>query len=277
MEMKNLTIIFPARSNLKAFYDLMNNIISMTKDHKNIETLCAIDLDDEVLMDAKQFLERKFAKANLAIFPRERSEHFTKDYWNFLANKASGRFIVNTALGCEITTQDWDEVVYRKMSNHADKLGDDIVHGLIKDNIRRDGEDKEFPNFSCHPVVSKKHVEALGYLFDERYWAWGCDPVVTLIYNILSQILKQRRIVSLTNVEIIANDSIHTTKETDENKLIVMRELDKGYQHFLRISQEHPYAMTNEEATEEAIKLKNYILKTDIDRSVHGPCGHPKN
>jgi hypothetical protein len=257
--MKKISLILPARNNIKAFYDLMYNIIDQTKDPAGLEVLVAIDNDDEVFMDCRWFLESKFNKVHLAFFFRDRSDYFTRDYWNFLARKAQGRFIVNTALGCKITTPGWDVTVYNKMDAYAREVGDDIIHGLIKDNIRRTDEDPLYPHFSCHPVLSRKHVEALGYLFDERYWAWGCDPAVTIVYKALSQILNQRRIVSLTEVEIIALDSIHTTKETDEEKLKVMRSLDKGYQHFLRINQEHPYSMTPEDAAQEARKLCGYI------------------
>lgn len=257
--MKNLSFILPARGNLKAFYELMHNIVEKTKEPQNLEVLAAIDFDDEVFMDFFPDLERKFEKVGLKFFPRERSEYFTRDYWNFLAKKSEGRFIIPIALGCLITTQEWDVKVYNKMDEYSKVVGDDIIHGLIKDNIRRTGECPIYPHFSCHPVVSKEHVDVLGYFFDERYWAWGCDPAVTIVYKSLTEMRKQRRIVSCTDVEIIALNSIHTTKETNEDVLKVMRSLDKGYQFFLKISQEHPYSMTQEEADIEARKLVVYI------------------
>ena len=272
--MKKLSVIFPARSNIAAMYNRMNNIIAMTDDHDGIEVLCAIDTDDEVFVDLKDHLEKKFAKINLKFFVVQRSEHFTKDYWNFLAKQANGRFIVVGGLDCQIMTKRWDEIIYRKMSKYADIAGDDLVHGLLKDGIKREGENALYPNFSCNPVVSKKHVEVLGYLFDERYWCWGSDQAVTYIYKMFSDILHQRRIVSITNVEILAENSMHTTKETDEAKLEIMRQLDRGYQHNLRINQEHPYTMTIEDALVEAEKLKSYVNM--YKSGIGGPCGHQK-
>jgi hypothetical protein len=266
MGMKKLSLILPVRENLKAFYDLMYNISFKTLNLKDIEILVAIDYDDEIFMDCIDLLKRKFGTLDLQFFPVSRSDHFTKDYWSFLAKKARGRFIIPIALGCQINTPSWDNIVYKKMDEYAREVGDDIIHGLIKDNIRRTGEDPLYPNFSCHPVLSKEHVDALGYFFDERYWAWGSDQAVTIVYKELFKFLKQRRIVSLIDVEIVAVNSIHTSGETDETKLKIMRELDRGYQHFLRIDQEHQYSMTPQDAKAEAIKLFSYITNK---RNVH--------
>jgi hypothetical protein len=246
---------------MQALYNTLNNIRAMTVDPHEIEVLCAIDNDDEVLCDHAEAIEKKFSDMNLKFHKTERSEHFTKDYWNFLAKKCSGRYIVVGGADCIIKTPGWNKIIYNKMSEYADVVGDDMINGLTKDGLdfRRRGENLKFPNFSCNPVVSKEHVEAMGYLFDERFWAWGSDHVITDLYRDVSKKLGQFRLVSLTDVQIVAVESIHTTEESDEAVLAIMRKLDKSYQKMIRIDAEHPYTMTPEDLSAESDKMIMYI------------------
>lgn len=277
--MKNISIILPVKGRVDAFYSLMNSLILNTKDLSKIEVLVACDMDDEVFCDLIDFLENKYRLISLKIYKRLNSNHFSRDYWNWLAEKSNARFIINVALGCKFETFWWDDIVYKKMSEYANIVGDDLIHGLIKDNIPRHGEDKEYPNFSCHPVLSKKHIEVLGYLFDERNVCWGCDQCVTIVYKELEKQLNQKRIVSLTDVYISADKDIHTTTQEDLNKLAkdigveanmpntefilkVLRITNSSYQKFLKLSQDNPYSMTKEDAIIEAKKLYNYIRRS---------------
>lgn len=274
--MIRISVIVPVRSNMKAFYDLMESLLATTACPEEIEVLAAHDEDDKVFLHHTDCLIDEFGFFNLRFFEQERSEHFSKDYWNYLAKKAQGRFIINVALGCRFKTQKWDRIVYKKMHEHSKVVGDDLIHGLIKDNIPRHGEDPKYPNFSCHPVVSREHVKALGYLFDERNWVWGCDQCVTILYKALNAQMNEQRIVSLVDVEIAADKDIHTTTKDDllelsrqiglpplaqnlEAILNLLRLQNKSYQKFLRISQEHPFTYGEAEAWPEAEKLKAYI------------------
>lgn len=254
-----LSLIFPARGNLSAIYRTLYNFKEMTKNLSQTEVLIAIDSNDEILIDTQELIINKFSEINLTFFIREQSDYFTRDYWNFLANQANGRFIVIGGSDCLIKTKGWDEIVYSKMDQAASKFGDDIIHGLIRDGLRRNGEDKLFPNFSSNLVLSKQHIKALGYLLDERYWGWGSDQVVTFIYKKLCYLKHQDRIISLVDVVISADDSMHVGVGIDDKDIEILKKYDKAYQKHLKISQEHPYTMTDEDANEEATKLMNYI------------------
>ena len=271
-----ISIIVPVRSDLKAFFELMDSIRQTIKIPEEIEIIAGFDNDDRVFAFCASALQQEYKGLNLEFHRRDRSEYFSRDYWNWLAKKATGRWIVNVALGCKFLTDGWDEIIRSKMGCHAEKFGDDLVHGLIKDNIPRHGEDPKFPHFSCHPVVSKKHIDILGYLFDERNWAWGCDQCVTILYKALNVILNQDRRVSLTDVAIFAEKDIHTMTQMDLDNIAkdldilptpqstefiikVLRHQNKSYQKFLRISDQHPYSMSPEDALKEAHKLADHI------------------
>lgn len=253
--MIDLSIIIAARRDHFKLFKLFHNIVMQSENPSNIEVLVVIDDDDIELLKWTQHFIKTEKRFYLSIFIVKQSEHFTKDYWNFLAKKASGRWIIPLACDVKILTKGWDEIVIRKMGEHAATLKDDFILGLTRDNLRRDGEDALYPHFSCFPVISKMQVDKLGYFFDERDYAWGSDQNICSLYKVLEKLTGEKRIVSLVEVKIHATDSIHTTQETDEKKLESMRIADKSYQKFLRIQQEHPFTMTEKDMRIEARKI----------------------
>jgi hypothetical protein len=259
MGMIKITVILPARGQIDKFERMMASFVRTTRTPNDVEILIAIDDDDPVFMSQSSELEEKYHNFNLRFIICKPSEHFTKDYWNVLARLAKGRWIFPIACDHEVITPKWDRILVQEMERRAESIGDDIIHGLIKDNIKRTNEDPLYPNFSCHPVQSKEHVEVMGYFFDERYWAWGPDQAVSWLYRALCKLTGENRLVSLMGVEIVTHDSIHTTTETDPDKLEEMRRNDKNFQKFCRIEREHPCTLTTEDYLNEALKLREYI------------------
>lgn len=264
--MKNITVIFTVREHVKSFEETIESFTTNAFNPNNIEFLVAIDDDDKPMLDIVSDFETIYEKFSMKFFICQRSEHFTKDYWNMLAKKAQGRFILPSACDQKMMTKHWDKKIYDKMEDASKKYKDDILHGLIKDNIRRNGEDPRYPNFSCNPVLSKKHVEVLGYFFDERYWSWGSDQAVTNLYKHLWSITKEWRLVSLVDVEIFTFNSPHVVPDwMTEKDVAEMKANDKGFQLHNRIAQEHPCDLDKVEIKDllydlEAEKLKRYIL-----------------
>jgi hypothetical protein len=256
--MIKISFILPARGDVKGLLTMVESFEEMTSNQDEVEILCGIDEDDAVLFPIHKELARDHKMLRFMIF-NSIDENFPRKYWNPLAREAKGRWIMIAGCDCVVLTKEWDKILYNEMSRRADIYGDDILHGLTRDNIKRHGEDPLYPNFSCNPVVSKEHVNAIGYFLDERYWGWGGDHAVTYVYKLLQDMMHKRRIISLTSIKIFAYNSMHTTDETNEDKLAEMRKNDKSYQKFLRISQAHPYTMTIEDAIIEAEKLKDYL------------------
>lgn len=257
--MKRITIIITQRGHVDKFINFIEELVASTQDPASIEILVAIDDDDQEFLSAYGSLEQKYMFFSLKFFVVKQSEHFSKDYWNFLAKKAAGRFIIPICCENKILTAHWDQIIWDKMGEAARQFGDDYLLGLTKDNIKRRCEDPIYPNFSCHPVISRQFVSEMGYFFDERYWCWGADQAAALLFRTLSALIDQWRLVSLVDVKIYDYNSMHTTDETDPVKLEQMRQADKGYQKQLRISQEHPCSLQPEDFEIEANKIIQLI------------------
>jgi hypothetical protein len=70
--------------------------------------------------------ENKYAKLNIKFFIVDRSDHFSKDYYNFLSLKANGRWIMCVNDDSEFITEGWDTIINTEMSKAGDEFGDDI-------------------------------------------------------------------------------------------------------------------------------------------------------
>jgi len=259
MGMKKISVLLTQRGQPEKISSMLSDIFFNIYEPDSVEFLIAVDDDDQDILRVYKTIETSFSPLKVKFFIVKQSEHFTKDYWNFLAKQAEGRFLFSIACDNKFLTRHWDKIIYEKMDNASKKFGDNFICGLTKDNIKRHGEDPNYPNFSCHPVLSKEYVAKMGYFYDERYWTWGSDQAVAILYRELSKMINEWRLVSIMDVQIYDYNSMHTTDETDPVKLEAMRIADKGYQKNLRISQEHSCDLKKEDYQKEAQKIIDFI------------------
>jgi len=113
----------------------------------NIEIITCVDHDDE---------------AGKAAFPDAviSNENTVVAAWNKAAEEATGDVLV--ALDDDFCpTHAWDQIIESYMSNGAD-----ILH--VGDKHRKD-------ELICHPIVSKRFYEAMGYLWHPSFKSVYCD------------------------------------------------------------------------------------------------------
>lgn len=200
---------------------MMKTMLETCSKPEEIEILIAMDEDDEETVDYvrnKDFGIEKYLQVT------KRSTHFTKDYINPLARKAKGRWLITINDDCDFQTKGWDKIIHYEMNEKSDEYKDDVIIGLIRDEIPRYGENERFPHFSSFPVVGKEFVTALGYLQDERCYVWGADHVLADVFRMWNK----NRMVSLTHVTI-GHLSTHTGR----------RKVNENYEYFQQIDQDH--------------------------------------
>ncbi len=233
--MIKISLVTALRGQHDIFENLLNSIVKNTQRLNEIELLVCIDGDDN---DTQKMISRwtLLCPIHTRFFIVERSEHFTRDYINYLAKMADGRFVMNINADSEFVTPNWDEHVYARMEIACRQSKDDIWLGLVKDGLVRTGEDPKFPHFTCWPIVSKASIDTLGYFLDERFKIWGPDHFIAAVYR------RANRLVSLTNV-LIEHNSVHNHRRPD----------DGNYARFHQIDKENPFVIT-EEVIEESYK-----------------------
>jgi len=211
-------------------------------DPKKIEILLAMDYDDEIGNGAIDGLRQKYPDIQIIIKMCGFSEDFVNQYCNPLAVMARGRWIMAFTDDALFVTPKWDKLIIDRMTQKAESIDDDIWFGLVKDGLARIGEDKLFPNFTCWPVISKEHVDALGYMYHPHFIMNGADHFIAEVYKGLN------RRVSLTHV-FIDHDSPHTMK----------RPHDEDWTRIQDMNMRNHRGYTKEMVEQEIIKLSDYI------------------
>lgn len=240
--MIKISLILPYRDQYALLAQLIDSIMVTTADLSSIEMVLAVDNDDEVMKKNSGIYERiyPFMKFHFT----EKSDHFVRDYFNFAASRATGRYIICINADSIFKTKDWDTFVYEAMDRASKTDGDDIHLGLIRDGINRHHEDPLYPNFTSWVTVSKQSVDSLGYLYYEKYKMWGVDHFIADVYK------KIGRLVTLTHV-FIDHCNIHTGQ----------RPADENHAKFGIISE------SNEEVTQSDVESEAGKLLVEIERA----------
>lgn len=238
----NISLVLAFRQRVNRLQELIDSLVATTKDLASVEMVLAVDKDDEVGLN---FVRNTLFPMPVQILECYRSEHFSKDYINPLARMSKGRWIINLNDDSVFKTNNWDALLLKEMNLKADKAGDDIFLGLIKDGMTRTGEDKLYPHFSSWPVVSKESIEAVGYFFNEKFYIWGGDHFIANVYRRLG------RLVSLTN--------IHIDHNSHHNKLRYRDEQDINYERFCAIETVHGFTITHDMVIDEAFEFELYL------------------
>jgi glycosyltransferase involved in cell wall biosynthesis len=168
---KKFSIVFPTRERAKLLTELLDSLAIKTKELSEIEVLIAIDLDDKT---DYSFLENySFVQS----FRVPRSLNFSEDYYNYLAAKSVGEWIITANDDARFETQHWDVHAFNSLESLPR-----VIYGWIEDNLgmyRARGQG----DYCCFPLFGRKGYEALGYIFPSRIPTWGCDIWASNLYK----------------------------------------------------------------------------------------------
>lgn len=257
--MIKISIVTPVRENEKELARALESIRKTAEIKEEIEVVFVIDRCDGVLLPKVAVLEEEYKDLNLRIIKTDRSEHFVRDYYNFAARQARGRWILAINIDVEFMTPSWDRKIIEKMEAAAKACGDDILYGIVKDGLPREGDPglekckkaiwHKKVDFSCWILTSKAFVNFYGGMMDPTNWLWGADHWTGIMWQ---NVLAGARVVMIRDVFI---DHIsHHVKDLPQ---------PPSFSRFCDIMRRHPIIYTQEMAEKEARKIEAYI------RSLH--------
>lgn len=170
------SIILPSRGRVGLLGQMLDSFKANTDDLSQIEILVVHDNDDD---ETKGFLDQlpKEVYGFVKKFSTTRSMNFSKDYYNFLASKVTGEWIIcgNDDMRCQ--TPHWDSVSYRILKDKPR-----VIYGYIEDGLggakaRGGGE------YCCFPLQGMQGVHSMGFVFPIRIPVWGADMWARNLYD----------------------------------------------------------------------------------------------
>ena len=195
----NFSIVLPTRERPELLVNLLHSIALNTTNKEDIEVLVAID-DDDTSYD---HLDLAYSFVKVFRTRRSKDMNFSRDYYNFLAKKSTGRWIIAANDDCQFETPGWDEIAFNTLK---DLPG--VIYGWMEDGL---GEfrAKGHGNYCCFPLQGRAGVEALGGVFPERIPNWGADIWAKNLYDSIDSVVE-------IPIKLIHYNYHNGTREQDE-------------------------------------------------------------
>jgi len=178
-----------------------------TKYKDQIEFFIAID---EGTKEEFNKWYRDIYSFKVEIVERPKTDDFSNDYYNYLANRCSGKHIIAFNDDAWMRTHHWDH----KILHEVKKYGWTIYMLDIPDTARIHYNN----NFPCFPCVSRRAMNTLGFLLHREVPIYPADQFTWAIYNAAC------RVIPIRNV-LIQHDHIH---ESDPSKQDMMEKFRRS-------------------------------------------------
>ena len=121
--MIKISLITPTRNRPDDLERLLKSLDQTTRRPEEVEILFYVDDDDFVTLSLIKHYEELYSNFNIYFHVGPRSDHFSKDYYNFLSKMAKGRWVMAINDDSIFKTKGWDRVVCEKMEIAAKKTG----------------------------------------------------------------------------------------------------------------------------------------------------------
>ena len=193
----NFSIVLPSLGNKQQILKMLSSFERTTRYKDKIEFLIAIDEgNSRIIAD----VPRGTFSFDITFFERPKTKDFTNDYYNWLADRSTGKNIMVFNDDAWMRTQDWDAKILREIADSRWS-----IYCLdIPDTARM----KYKHTFPCFPCVSRRAFCTLGFVLCKDIKMYPADKVTFAIYE------NAQRVIPIRNV-IIEHE--HVT-ETDESK-----------------------------------------------------------
>lgn len=193
------TIMIPTRKRQYMLKDLLQSIYNTATEKYEVETLITYDNDDQNTIDALPSLKTTTKNYPVKFFSRERHYATSGVYYNEMAEKATGDFVIAVNDDTIFTKNHWDELGYKKLEEYMIGRPDRIVYGITND-FEVEHHRNENNYFSCFPLLSKETVKVMGFFFDPIFAKDGADWDLVMTYRELRRVVDLRNEIEIQHI-----------------------------------------------------------------------------
>lgn len=258
--MLNFSLLVPTRARISGLKRLLRSIKATTNHPENIEVLILCDDDDLDTIKVLDKIQETYKILNIVCYKRPRSEWNNEDYYNYLARKASGRFIWVVADDLKFLVKGWDYYILNKLNTYLMDKPDRLVCANILDNTPGPGDPpankKEFP---CFPLFSREVLNLLGFILAPQLPTWGADRYAYRLFT------KANRFLVINNEVYLDHISYHKDYKVVEADELTTRagELCAKY----AVIDKHSFHKQGPTIQQQANQLLEYINVKKMDHT----------
>lgn len=180
----NFSICFASRGRVPLLRNLFDSIAGNSKFLDKVEVLVGIDNDDTATCNAVDQLTTRFPFVQF--FRRDRSHMLNRDYinWVYDISGRKGDYVIACNDDAIFATKNWDEILLNKFNDFIKDKPDGVVYGYTTDTILN----RFNMGYCCFPTLSKRGVEALGWIMPPEYHSWVADISCWRVYHAVGRI-----------------------------------------------------------------------------------------
>lgn len=165
------SFILPSSGDYNRLKKMFDSFERTTKHKDKIEFLLAVDTGNTDIIKA---IEGKKYNFSIKFFERDKTEDFTNDYYNWLADRTVGKNIITFNDDAWMRTNHWDVKILRKIK----QIGKTVYLIDIPDTARIKYQNR----FPCFPLVSRRAFCTLGFVLCPKIRMFPADKVTHAIY-----------------------------------------------------------------------------------------------
>ncbi len=216
----HFSLLIPTRKRPQMITDLLYSIYDTAKDPNTVETLVTYDNDDIRTIQIISNLKEIYKKLPVKFFSRERHYATSGVYYNEMAQKATGDYLIAVNDDAIFTKMGWDMEGYKKLEEYLVSKPDRIVYGITNDmEVERNRNDSNY--FSCFPLLSKEVVKVMGFFFDPIFHKDGADWDLVMPYRELRRVIDLRNEIIIKHISFRSGRRLHDALDRDEMKIPV--------------------------------------------------------
>lgn len=204
-KMKDFSIVIPVRGNIKGLRVTLGAFELFTAQKDKLEVILIADNDDPDLI--KYNIIGRDYTYDIMAYGVPRTDNFCESYYNFGARKAVGTNIMVFNDDCYVQTNEWDDIVRRRIAENPQFNGVYLVS--LMDSTYYDEKDLEFPRF---PMISKKAVETIGFFFFPQVRMWPADKCIHDLYKAVGCVITCHKVK-------LQHDHIYDDKDASKSRM----------------------------------------------------------
>jgi len=218
------SLLCPTRDRTKGVERFLKSIQETATDLTQIEILFAVDIDDTPTIQFFGVMNHQhlYDNLNIQFFVRQRSQFTNRDYYNWLAEKATGKYLWAIADDLVFLIMGWDSILESKLEGYLCGKPDRIMCAGIRDNTPK--PKASLPNFPCFPLVTAEAFKFFGFLLHPQIPTWGADYLLYLLYTGAKRYLEVQDFVYLNHI------SWHTKQTSEDATAKNIRDIFRRFQ-----------------------------------------------
>lgn len=210
------SILLPSRERKDYLKYTVQEMLFTAGNRDNIEIIVIMDTDDTATLNLIPEFEKM---KNVFIKIRPPGNSLVDHYFNWGVQFTKGKYIMIGDDDSLFKSKNWDINSYNILEEFLKDKPDGVVCAVVDDGIAKHLEHgRQYNCIACSfPIISRKAIDALGFMLDPRFVHESADLDIILTYTAINRIVDLRSVFKAIHMDIKYIEQFGTILLTNKN------------------------------------------------------------